>query len=323
MSTSFRIIDAATIQRLAPPERLIEWMREAMVTVSRREVELPLRQALVLPGGMGAVGMMPGYVGGGINAAGVKLVSLVPPERRKGSSHLGLMVLYDADGLLPVAVLCGATVTAVRTSAVTAVATDALARKDTRILAVLGAGEQGEAHVRALRQVRRFEEVRVWDIRAEAAEGLAARQGCRAVASVEEAVAGADVVCTVTAAREPILPGALIAPGTHVNLIGSSFPDARETDDDLVVKSRFFVDYKPSTMAQAGEFLNALNAGLVREDHIVGEIGTVLDGSISGRTGDEDVTVYKSLGVAAQDIVTAHYVFAEAEKQGAGSIAHI
>lgn len=323
MSTSFRIIDSATIQRLAPPERLIEWMREAMVAVSRREVELPLRQALVLPDGMGAVGMMPGYVGGGINAAGVKLVSLVPPERRKGSSHLGLMVLYDADGLLPVAVLCGATVTAIRTSAVTAVATDALARKDARVLAVLGAGEQGEAHVRALRHVRQFDEVRVWDIRAEAAQGLAERQGCHAAASVEDAVAGADVICTVTAAREPILPGSLIAPGTHVNLIGSSFPDARETDDELVAKSRFFVDYRPSTMAQAGEFLNAIRSGRVSEDHIQGEIGAVVEGVIPGRSLDTDITVYKSLGVAAQDIVTAHRVLGLALAENAGAIAQV
>lgn len=323
MSTEFRIIDAATIQRLAPPERLIEWMREAMVAVSRREVELPLRQALVLPDAMGAVGMMPGYVGGAIQAAGVKLVSLVPPERRKGSSHLGLMVLYDADGLLPVAVLCGATVTAIRTSAVTAVATDALARKAARVLAVLGAGEQGEAHVRALRHVRDFDEVRVWDIRAEAAEGLAQRQACHAAASIAEAVTGADVICTVTAAREPILPGALIGPGTHVNLVGSSFPDARETDDDLVAKSRFFVDYRPSTMAQAGEFLHAIKSGRVSQDHIQAEIGAVLDGSFAGRTGDQDITVYKSLGVAAQDVVTAHRVNALACAAGEGMLAQV
>lgn len=323
MSTSFRIIDAATIQRLAPPELLIEWMREAMVAVSRREVELPLRQALVLPDGMGAVGMMPGYVGGAINAAGVKLVSLVPPERRKGSSHLGLMVLYDADGLLPVALLCGATVTAIRTSAVTAAATDALARKDARVLAVLGAGEQGEAHVCALRHVRQFDEVRVWDIRADAAEGLALRQNCHAAASVEEAVTGADVICTVTAAREPILPGALVGPGTHVNLVGSSFPDARETDDDLVAKSRFFVDYKPSTMAQAGEFLHALKSRRVSEDHIQAEIGAVIDGVAGGRRQDTEITVYKSLGVAAQDIVTAHRIHALACAAGAGMLGQV
>jgi ornithine cyclodeaminase len=154
MSGQLRIINGATIRRLAPPEKLIGWMREAMIAVSRREVELPLRRAIVLPGGMGAIGIMPGYVGAEANSAGVKLVSLVPPERRKGSSHLGLMVLYDADGLVPEAILCGGTVTAIRTSAATANATDLLARKDATKLTILGSGEQAAAHIDALRVVR-------------------------------------------------------------------------------------------------------------------------------------------------------------------------
>ena len=115
MSTPLRIIDSATVRRLAPPEQLIDWMRDAMISTSRRAVELPLRRGMVLPGGLGVIGMMPGYVGDETASAGVKLVSLVPPARRRGSSHLGLMVLYDADGLVPQAVLCGATITALRT----------------------------------------------------------------------------------------------------------------------------------------------------------------------------------------------------------------
>lgn len=323
MSVALRVIDGATIRRLAPPERLIPWMREAMLAVSGGEAVLPLRQALVLPDEAGAIGMMPGHVGGDIDAAGVKLVSLVPVERRRGSSHLGLMVLYDGEGLVPHAILCGATVTAIRTSAVTAVATDALARRDTRRLAVLGAGEQGEAHVAALRHVRPFDDVRIWDIRSDAAAALAARAGARAVATVEEAVDGVDVVCAVTAAREPILRGAAIAPGTHVNLVGSSFPEAREADDELVVRSRFFVDYRPSTLAQAGEFLQARAAGLIDDTHIVGEIGAVLAGAVAGRRHDDEVTVYKSLGVAAQDIVTAHHVAALAAADGLGTVAAV
>lgn len=323
MSTQLRIIDAETIRKLAPPERLIGWMREAMIAVSRRDVELPLRQAMFLPEGAGGIGMMPGYVGSDVQSAGVKLVSLVPPARRKGSSHLGLMVLYDADGLVPQAILCGATVTSVRTSAVTAMATDVLARHDARCLAVLGAGEQGEAHVRALRHVRGFDDIRIWNRNMEAAEAVAQRQGARAVATLAEAVDGADVICTVTSAREPILTGAQVAPGTHVNLVGSSFPDAMEVDDGLVVKSRYFVDYRPSTMAQAGEFLHALEAGLVTEDHISGEIGAVIDGVIPGRQSANEITVYKSLGVAAQDIVTARRVYELARSAGLGSLVSI
>lgn len=323
MSTALRIIDAATIRELATPDRLIGWMREAMIAVSRREVELPLRQGMPIPDGGGAIGVMPGYIGAQIQSAGVKLVSLVPAEKRRGSSHLGLMVLYDADGLLPETILCGATVTAVRTSAVSALATDALARKDARCLAVLGAGEQAEAHVQALRHVRPFADVRIWSRRPETAQNLAERQGGRACATLDEAIDGADVICACTSASDPILPGAKVKPGTHVNLVGSSFPDKRETDDDLVAKSRYFIDYRPSAMAQAGELLHAIKAGVVSEDHIVGEIGAVLDGVIPGRGSAEEITVYKSLGVAAQDIVTARKVFELACEANLGVTASI
>lgn len=319
MTTSLLVIDANTIKALAPPEKLIGWMRDALVAVSRRDAVLPLRQGMAIPNGGGAIGIMPGFVGADVQSAGVKLVSLVPVERRKGSSHLGLMVLYDADGLLPVALLCGATITNIRTSAVTAVATDALARSDARSLAILGTGEQSEAHVEALRQVRPFDDIRIWGRNHGIAKTIAARHRIRAVEYVDEAIAGADVVCTVTSAREPILFGSRLTPGTHVNLVGSSAADCREADDDLVVKSRFFVDYRPSTLAQAGEFLGAMKAGLIRENHIAGEIGEVLDGAVPGRTSPEEITVYKSLGVAAEDIVTARHVFELATKAGLGS----
>jgi ornithine cyclodeaminase/alanine dehydrogenase-like protein (mu-crystallin family) len=323
VSTALRIIDADTIRRLAPPERLIGWMREAMVAVSRRDVVLPLRQGMSLPEGAGAIGIMPGFVGGSTASAGVKLVSLVPPERRKGSSHLGLMVLYDAEGLVPQAILCGATITALRTAAVSAMATDTLSRPDAHVLAVLGAGEQAKAHIDALRQVRSFDDVRIWARRFDAAQALAIEIGGTAMPSIEATVAGADVICTTTSAREPILTGALVQPGAHVNLVGSSFPEAREVDDELVAKSRFFIDFLPSTMAQAGEFLHALQAGMITERHIAGEIGAVLDGKVEGRQTAQDITVYKSLGVAAQDIVTARAVFTLAEHAKLGVVAAI
>jgi ornithine cyclodeaminase len=323
MSGQLRIINGATIRRLAPPEKLIGWMREAMIAVSRREVELPLRRAIVLPGGMGAIGIMPGYVGAEANSAGVKLVSLVPPERRKGSSHLGLMVLYDADGLVPEAILCGGTVTAIRTSAATANATDLLARKDATKLPTLGSGEQAAAHIDALRVVRPIDDVRIWGVNQDNAQRLAIEKGGRSCKTVEEALDGADIVCTVTAASEPILFGRQLADGMHVNLVGSSFPDKREVDDEVVTKSRFFIDYLPSTLDQAGEFLHARETGLVTDNHILGEIGAVATGEITGRQSDADITVYKSLGVAAQDIMTARRVFELACSAGLGTLANI
>ena len=322
MTQLIRIIDGATARSLAPPADLIGWMREAMQLVSARDVELPLRRGMALPDGAGAIGMMPGFVGGKIQSAGVKLVSLVPPERRKGSSHLGVMVLYDADGLVPRALLCGATVTAIRTSAVTAVATDVLARKNARVLAVLGTGEQAEAHVAALRHVRPFDDIRLWDrdVTTPRAIRLAEQTGASLHARVEDATVDADVICTTTSAREPILPGALLKPGMHVNLVGSSTADAREVDDDVVARTRFFIDFRPSTMDQAGELLHAIAAGRVTEDHIVGEIGAVLAGDYIGRTNTEEITLYKSLGVAAQDIVTARQIVRSAEQKGLGTL---
>ena len=323
MSSTIRIIDGETIRTLAPPKELIGWMREAMIAVSQREVELPLRRGMPLPDDMGAIGMMPGYVGGDIQSAGVKLVSLVPPHRRKGSSHLGLMVLYDADGLVPQAVMCGATITAIRTAAATANATDLLARKDASSLAILGSGEQAYAHVDAIRAIRAIDDLRIWGINENHVSSLAQAKGGRVCSSVREAVAGADIVCTVTAAGEPILFGKHLSPGTHVNLVGSSFPDKREADDEVVTRSRFFIDYLPSTLDQAGEFLHARDAGLVTEDHIQGEIGAVASGDITGRTGSDEITVYKSLGVAAQDIVTARRVYELACAQDLGSLAAV
>ncbi len=313
MSTPLRIIDAATVRRLAPPEKLIAWMKPAMVSTSRRAVELPLRRGMVLPGGLGVIGMMPGYVGEDTASAGVKLVSLVPPERRRGSSHLGLMVLYDADGLVPQAILCGATVTALRTAAVSALATSVLARPEASVLAILGAGEQAAAHIPALMAVRRFKKIVIWARRREQADALAASLQIPAelvvASSVQEAVAAADVVCTLTSSREPILQGEWLAPGAHINLVGSSSADAREADDAVVQRSRFFVDYIPSTLDQAGEFLHAKNAGLVDDSHIVAELGAVLEGTAKGRRHAEEITVYKSLGIAAQDVVTAREVY--------------
>lgn len=323
MSAPLRIIDGDTIRRLAPPKELIGWMREAMIAVSKREVELPLRRGMPLPDGMGTIGMMPGYVGSSVQSAGVKLVSLVPPERRKGSSHLGLMVLYDADGLLPVAVLCGGTITAIRTSAATANATDLLARKDAKSLAILGSGEQARTHVDAIRAIRPIEDLRIWGIDAGAVQALADAKGGRACTTVAEAVDGADIVCTVTAASDPILFGKELSPGTHVNLVGSSFPDKREADDEVVTRSCFYVDYLPSTLDQAGEFLHAREAGLVTEEHIVGEIGGVATGEVMGRQNDDEITLYKSLGVAAQDIVTARRVYDLACEAGLGTLAEV
>ena len=315
VSTSVLALSANDIRQAAPADALISWMREAMALTSRGDAVLPLRRGVNLPGNKGALGMMPGYVGGGIDSAGVKLVSLVPLQRRRGSSHLGMMILFDGDGLAPIAIMCGATITAIRTAAVSAVATTELARKDSTTLAILGCGEQAAEHARILANVRPFSELRVWGRNYESAqafsESIAAVIDLPVLAydDVRSTVAGADVVCTVTSAKEPFLFGDMVDDGTHINLVGSSDRFSCEVDVGLVSKSRFFVDYRPSTLDQAAEFLSAMEQGLVDENAIAAELGEVTAGRKNGRTCELEVTAYKSVGVASQDIVTAKYVY--------------
>jgi ornithine cyclodeaminase len=322
-----RVIDANLIRSLAPATDLIGWMREAMVATSSRRVNLPLRRPLILPDGQGMLSLMPSYVQD-VGAAGVKLVSLVPPERRKGSSHLGLMVLYAADGLVPLALLCGATITALRTAAVSALATEVLSRVDAMTLAILGAGEQAAAHLKFFEDIRKWKECRIWSRTKASAAALAAKYplpDARMVSceSVAMAVDGADVVCTVTGAREPVLQGRLIQPGTHVNLVGSSDASSREVDDDLVPKSRYFVDYFPSALDQASELCSAIRHGLVTESHVAGELGEVLNGAIEGRSTTREVTVFKSVGIGSQDVVCALRVYERATRENLGTVVSI
>jgi ornithine cyclodeaminase len=323
-----RIVPAAAMLRIASRLDLRGILREAMVAVSRGEVEMPLRWALALPQSRGMLGMMPGWYGPA-DAAGIKLISLVPPALREGrSSHLGLMILYDGAGLVPRALLCGATLTSLRTAAATAVATDVLARSDARVLAVLGTGEQAESHLEALAPVRDFAEVRIWGRRQPSAQALAERQAgrfadIRVCATVAAALAGADVVCAVTSSPAPVFGGESLEPGMHVNLVGSSTPDKRECDTAAVCRSRFIVDYRPSAMAQAGELLTAIREGAVTEQHIAAEIGEVIAGTAAGRTSAAEITLYKSLGVAAQDLAVAAAIVDAATAAGEGSLAEL
>ena len=208
-------------------------------------------------------------------------------------------------------------------------ATERLARSDAHTLAILGNGEQAETHLRAIPEVREIRKIRIWGRNKARADEFAALHGSAVkadvdvVGSVKEAVAGADIICTVTSAAEPILFGRSIEEGMHINLVGSSFPDTTEVDTELVVRSRYFVDYRESTLAQAGEFLRAKEEGAVDGGHIVAEIGEVLMGEARARESAEEITVYKSLGVIAQDLSAATYVWQQAESRGLGTVAEV
>jgi ornithine cyclodeaminase/alanine dehydrogenase-like protein (mu-crystallin family) len=318
------IIRQSEVEALLPVAACVGVMRAAMIATSARNVSLPIRQYLAVPGAGGSMAMMPGTLGDPA-CFGIKLVCKYPrPHGDPLGSHIGMVILFDSVKGVPLALIEGASLTAIRTSAASALATDLLARADASRLAVLGTGEQAMRHVLAMQAVRPIAQVSAWGrdpARAAAfAAAVTARTGlpCSARASVTDAVAGADIICTTTAAREPILFGADLAAGQHLNLVGSAVAATAEVDDAVVSRARVFVDYREAAMAAAGELLGAMARGVIDEGHILGEIGEVAAGDIAGRTGPEDITLYKSLGVAAQDLAAAHALWVAALAKGQG-----
>jgi ornithine cyclodeaminase len=304
----------------------IDLMRRTMIAVSEARVVLPLRSVMVMPGDRGMLGNMPGYLADP-ECFGVKLVSLIPRNKPPAhSSHLGLVLLFEPEHGCPVGLMDAAEITAIRTAAASGLATRLLARPDAGDLAVLGAGEQARSHLEAMRVVRALRRVRVWARDREKARAFAKVEGARLGIAIEtsdtvrEAVAGADLICTLTKAREPILLGEWVSPGAHLNVVGSSIAAAAEIDTPAVTRARFFVDCRNSTVHEGGEYLRALSAGAITPEHILGEIGEVANGSKTGRSSPVDVTLYKSLWVAPQDLASAHYVLENARAADIGQV---
>jgi len=313
-----RLIDRDEVARRLTYERCIPIVRNAMVALSMGETKQLLRSIIRLSEGR-LFGIMPGALGER-GAFGAKLISVFRDNAARGiQSHQGLVILFDPETGAPVCAVHAGEITAIRTAAASAVATDALARRDARRLALLGTGEQARTHARAIQHVRNLESIVVWGRSHERAEALADRMQAEtpvhiaAAQSAREAVADADIICTVTAASEPILQGEWARPGTHVNVVGSSHAGPVEVDNDLVVRSRFFVDSREGVLQQGAEFLRAKEARLVGDDHIVAEIGQVLAGKAQGRRSEDEITVYKSLGHIVQDLASAWALYSEDE----------
>lgn len=288
-------------------ERCLAAVRAAMIALSAGETQQLPRGVLPLEGER-KFGVMTGAMGG---VVGSKLIAIFPENFERGlSSHHGLVVLFDRDTGIPVAMGEGSSITAIRTACASAVATDALARPDAHRLLLLGYGEQSETHLQAIRRVRPIDQVTVWGRSPERAKAFAERAAketglaVKVSGNVREAAAEADIICTLTHAHDPILLGAWVRPGTHINAVGSSIPGPVEIDDDLVVKSRFVADSRVNVMMAGAEFLKAKAAGLIDDRHIVGEIGDVLAGKIPGRSTAEEITLYKSLGHIVQDLAS-------------------
>lgn len=313
-----RVIDRQEVAERLTYDIAIPIMREAMIAFSTGQTRQLLRSIIPLADGR-MFGLMPGAMGE--NAPfGAKVISVYPENFAKGrQSHQGLIVLFDPATGAPACVVHAGEVTAIRTAAASAAATDVLARPEASRLALLGYGEQAATHARAISKVRPLEQIAVWGRSSDRAEAFAAAMSAElgvpvtAFAQAEDAVADADIVCTVSAAKEPILKGAWVAPGTHVNVVGSSYAGPVEIDDELVVRARFIADSREGVLAQGAEYLKAKEAGLIDERHVVGEIGQVFAGELEGRQNAFQVTIYKSLGHVVQDLASAWALYKTSE----------
>ncbi len=296
----------------------IDAMEQALATLARDNAVQPLRSLVWQPDRAGLLGMMPGWLGEP-QALGIKVVTIFPGNQGTAlDMHQGVVLLFDTtDGRL-LAVIDATEITAIRTAAVSAVATRHLAAPGARDLAILGSGTQAQTHLEAMLCVREITRVRVWSRKPQHAERFVAaasrRWDCKieSAPTARDAVRDADIICTTTAASEPILEGVWIAPGAHVNAVGACLPTARELNTDAVRQARLFVDRRESALNEAGDFLIPRAQGAIDLEHIVGELGDVLTKRVSGRTAPSDRTLFKSLGLAIEDLAAAHLVYAKA-----------
>ncbi|NOT08471.1 MAG: ornithine cyclodeaminase family protein [Gemmatimonadales bacterium] len=307
----------------------VEVMEEVLRTLARGEAILPLRTMLQLPEGRGIFGLMPSHLSAP-PALGLKAISVFPANDGTAfDSHQGLVILFSPERGNPIAIMDASSITAIRTAAVSAVATRALAREDAADLALVGSGVQARTHLEAMAVVRPLRRVRVWSptrVRVEAfAKWAAEALGITVEISSgpEEAVRGASIVCTVTAASQPVIRGEWLSEGAHVNAVGSSDRTARELDAAAVARCRLLVDRIESTVNESGDFLMARAEGAIADDHIRGELGDVLLGKIPGRTSGEQITLFKSLGLAVEDLAAAHHVLRAAERANVGLTAEL
>jgi len=326
------VLSHADIHAALDPDACERAMADVLVARARGEAHNPLRSIMTPPGAPGFMGLMPAYAAGGDGGEGMfalKAICLMPANPARGlDTHQGTVTLFDGDTGMPTAILDASAITEIRTAAVTAVATRALARADARVLAIIGAGVQARSHLVALGPVRAWRDVRVYAPSPEHARAVAAAgagpglAGARVVdvPSAREAVAGADVVLTVTSAKEPVLEHAWLETGVHVNAVGASTPTARELPVETVAAAALFCDSRESVRNEAGEFRLAVERGAISGvDHIRAELGEVLAGAAPGRTGDGELTVFRSLGIGVEDLAAARLAVELARRRGLGA----
>lgn len=311
---TLEIIDAATVRSRLPMRDCIDAMATAMTGLTRGTIAVPSRIIMPLVDRSGYFAVMPGSASEPL-VYGAKVAGLHPANLAAGRPVIqGVVILFDHRTGAPLALVDGAEITALRTAAASGLATRVLARQEARTLGLLGYSVQADAHLEAICAVRDIREVYVWGRSPERARQFVSRHAATTrarvlVAATAREAAVCDIVCAVTGAREPVILGEWVRPGAHINLVGAHSPNAREADTALISRARVYVDSSLGAFSEAGDILIPLAEGAIERSHVVGEIGALLLGDIAGRSGPEEITVYKSLGTVAQDLVAAHLVY--------------
>jgi alanine dehydrogenase len=318
-------VNEAGVRDLLPMHSCVGLMKDALTALSRGDVVLPLRSKMWLPDRSGLLGLMPGYLGNP-KSFGLKVVAVMPGNHGTPyDSHQGVVMLFGVEHGEPLAVIDASAITAIRTAAASGAATDALARADAGDLALIGSGVQARTHLAAMKAVRPLKRVRVWSRSRANADRFAHEESAAAGVPIdvgrtaEETVRDADLVCTTTSSKEPVLEGAWLSPGAHVNAVGACFPSTRELDTEAVRRARLYTDCRESCVNEAGDFLIPRKEGAITDAHLVGEVGEVLLGRVPGRRSSDEITIYESLGVAVEDLAAAHAIHLRALETGAGT----
>ncbi len=320
------ILNQAEVELLLPMKDCIEVMQGALSALARDQMYLPLRMIVRPPDAKGLLGLMPAYMSGDRSAFGIKIIGVFNGNPAIGKdSHQGAVLLISGESGEPLALMNASAITAIRTAAVSGAATRLLAREAAGDLAIIGSGIQARSHLAAMACVRSIKRVRIASRSFEHAQRFVSEMRLlypfpiEAVKSNEEAVDHADLIVTVTSSSDPILKRDWISAGTHINAVGSSLPQAREVDSATMAASSLFVDRRESTLNESGDYLFALRDGAIRPDHIRAEIGEVLIGSKPGRRSNDEITLFKSLGLAIEDLAAAEFTYRQAQRSGTGA----
>ena len=303
------------IASLLPMNECIDVMEKMFRALAAGECQQPLRNIMRLPDGSGVLGMMPGHAPA-LGVMGIKVITVFHANSEAGlPSHQGVVMLFDAKHGQPLMLFDALEITAIRTAAASAVATKFLSGKNSSTLAIIGSGEQAKRHIEAILLVRKIKQINIWSRSRQNASKLAEETSSKykiAVHSTEtakEAVANADIICTVTSSGRPVVAAEWITAGAHINAVGSSTPVARELDTATIIKSKLFTDRYESLLMEAGDFLIPKKEGVITDKHVKGELGEVLLNTKKGREHNDEITVFKSLGIAAEDIFSAYHIY--------------